>query len=98
MKKMKDYIFRENDEFDANRFNQEINKAISIITKNEELNENAFNKIRHSLNVDSIINGINYQIELISYEIIKDNIIIGRLDCLKDIENKFIEVSLIPSY
>jgi hypothetical protein len=97
-RKMKDYIFRENNEFDANRFNQEINKAISIITENEGLEENAFNKIRHSLDLSYTINGLHYQVELISYEIKKDNLIIGRLDCFKDIKNKYIEISLIPNY
>lgn len=95
---MKDYIFRGHEEFDPNRFNQEIHKAKSIITENEGLKEEAFNKIRHSLNLDYSINGLYYQGELISYEIQKDNLIIGRLDCFKDIENKFIEVSLIPTY
>lgn len=95
---MKSYIFRESNEFEINRFYQEINKAISIITKNEQLKENPFNEIRHSLNIDYTINGLNYQVELISYSIRKDNLIIGRLDCYKDIENKFIEISLFPNY
>lgn len=95
---MKNYIFRESNVFEVNRFYQEINKAVSIITKNEELKENSFNEIRHSFNLNYTFNGLNYQVELISYEIQKDNLIIGRLDCFKDIENKFIEISLIPNY
>jgi hypothetical protein len=95
---MKDYIFRENNEFEVNRFNEEIKKAFSVITENEGLKENSFNKIRHSFDLNYTINGLNYQVELISYEIKKNNLIIGRLDCFKDIENRFIEVSLIPNY
>lgn len=95
---MRNYIFRESDKFDANRFYQEINKAISIITKNEELKENSFNEIRHSFNLNYTFNGLNYQVELLCYSIQKDNLIIGRLDCYKDIENKFIEISLFPNY
>lgn len=95
---MKDYIFREFDEFDDNRFNQEIKKAILIIIDNEDLNENSFNKIRHSLNLNYISNKFEGQVELISYEIQKNNLTIGRLDCYKDIENRFLEISLIPSF
>ncbi|MFV7236311.1 hypothetical protein [Flavobacterium sp. ZB4R12] len=95
---MVNHIVRLNGEFYGNRFNEEINKVKTIITQREELSEDAFNKIRHTTNINYIINGLNYEGGLISYQISKNNLIIGRLDCFVDIEYKFIEISLIPNY
>lgn len=92
---MVNYNYSEFKEITEFEFQNEINKALAFISKVEELNHEDIELVRHSIDIGYTINLTNYYGKYLTYNITKNNILIGELNCFLDNRLNFAEISTL---
>lgn len=92
---MINYDFCESKNINEFEFQNEINKAIDFISKAEKLSTKDIELVRNSTDIGYTINGINYYGQYLTYNIVKNNVLIGQLNCFLDNRLCFAEISTL---